>query len=148
MDYIYVTFEQALKTYAITIKKSGGGASGFIQGGEGKLDSILIHIQNDEYYPKLEDKLAHLFFAVISSHCFVDGNKRIGLTLCVQFLINNGYLFFVSKFIFEMESICLHVAAGRIEKPLLKRLISSILYEVDFDEELKLDYIRAISGLK
>jgi len=59
-------------------------------------------------------------------------------------LINNGYLFFVSKFIFEMENICLHFAAGRIEKPLLKRIISSILYEVDFDEELKLDYIRAI----
>ena len=43
-----------------------------------------------------------------------------------------------------MENISYHLAAGRIEKELLQRLIHSFLEnELDFDEELKLGYLIA-----
>ena len=44
----------------------------------------------------------------------------------------------------EMENISYHLAAGRIEKDLLHKLIHSFLEgEEDFNEELKLEYLLA-----
>ncbi len=48
-------------------------------------------------------------------------------------------------FFYRMESISLHVAAGNIDKDLLHEIISSILYEEDYSEELKLKLIDAFS---
>ena len=45
----------------------------------------------------------------------------------------------------RMESISLHVAAGNIEKELLHEIITSILYEEDYSEELKIKLIGAFS---
>ncbi len=43
-----------------------------------------------------------------------------------------------------MENISYHLAAGRIEKDLLQRLVHSFLEnELDFEEALKLDYLIA-----
>jgi hypothetical protein len=36
---------------------------------------VLEHIQNDDYYPDLQDKLTHLVFAVAKFHCFNDGTS-------------------------------------------------------------------------
>ena len=47
----------------------------------GKLESVLCHIQNDDYYPTFLDKLLHLFYCSCKFHCFCDGNKRIAITL-------------------------------------------------------------------
>ena len=49
------------------------------------------HIQNDDYYPALEDKLTHLVFALAKFHCFTDGNKRSAIALGAYFLELNGY---------------------------------------------------------
>ena len=46
-----------------------------------------------------------------------------------------------------MENISYHLAAGRISKELLQKLIHSLLEnEEDFSEELKLEYLQAIDG--
>jgi death-on-curing protein len=65
--------------------------------------------------------------------------------LCAQFLLLNGYLFVAAPFIRAMENISYHVAAGRIDKPLLRDVIAALL-EDDFDdnEELKLRILHAI----
>lgn len=42
-----------------------------------------------------------------------------------------------------METISYHVAAGNIDKELLHEIITSVLYEEDFSEELKLKLIQA-----
>ena len=55
----------------------------------------------------------------------------------------NGYDFTVSKFINEMENIAVDVADNRVEKELLAEIISSILYEDDYSDELKLKIIEA-----
>ena len=144
MPLVYLTLEQALETQRKTIDVSGGGLHGEID--VGKLESVLQHIQNDDYYPTFEDKLTHLFFCANKFHCFLDGNKRIAISLCAQMLLINGFVFRVSPFIREMENISYHVAAGRIDKELLKDIIHAVLYdEYDCDEALKLRVLGAIS---
>ena len=66
MAIIYLTIEQAVKTHEKTVKKSGGGELGHLE--LGKLESVLEHIQNDDYYPTFEDKLTHLFFSAYNFH--------------------------------------------------------------------------------
>lgn len=43
-------------------------------------------------YPTIESKAAHLLYFVIKNHPFLDGNKRIGSFLFVEFLHRNGRL--------------------------------------------------------
>jgi death-on-curing protein len=118
---IYLTLEQAVKIHAKTVEVSGGGALGHLD--LGKLESVLQHIQDDDYYPTFEEKLTHLFFSACKFHCFQDGNKRIAITLSAQMLLFNGYLYCVSSFLREMENISYHVAAGNIDKELLQEIL-------------------------
>ena len=145
MDLVYLTLEQAVEVHAKTVEVSGGGALGHLE--LGKLDSVLQNIQNDDYYPTLEEKLTHLFFCACKFHCFQDGNKRIAITLSAQMLLLNGYLYCVGSFIREMENISYHVAAGNIGKDLLQEIISAHLAEESDNEELKLRIWHAISRL-
>ena len=145
MDVVYLTIEMAIKTHGLTIEVSGGGATGVLD--SGKLESVLFHIQNDDYYPTFVDKLTHLFFSSNMFHCFQDGNKRIAISLCAQMLLLNGYLGCIQVFLREMENISYHVAAGRIKKPLLHDLIQAVIYdELTSNEELKLRLLDAIRG--
>jgi death-on-curing protein len=144
MPYRYLTIEQAIDTHALTVDKSGGGALGVLE--IDKLESVLEHIQNDDYYPTFEDKLTHLFFCACKFHCFQDGNKRIAITLCAQMLLFNGYLYCINHFIREAENISYHVAAGNISKDLLERWINAILNSEEDDESLKLEIYLAISN--
>jgi death-on-curing protein len=58
----------------------------------------------------------------------------------------NGYLFCLGRFITEMENISYHMAAGLIEKDLLRKIIHSILEnERDFNESLKLEIYSIIN---
>lgn len=75
-----------------------------------------------------------------------DGNKRLAITLSAYFLLLNGYMAVAKEFFAITENISYHVAAGKIDKELLKKIMISILdgtYE--FNEELKLEIVNAIS---
>lgn len=144
MSMVYITLEQAIETHSKTVDVSGGGAMGQLD--MGRLDSVLEHIQNDNYYPSFEDKLTHLFFCACNFHCFEDGNKRIAISLGAQFLLLNGYLFIAEHFIREMENISYHVAAGNIGKDLLSKIIYAVINsEMENNEVLKLEIYSAIS---
>ena len=139
---IYISQEQAIEIHKKTIEYSGGGDYGIIN--IGFLYSALEHIQNDDYYPLFEDKLVHLIWSINRNHSFSDGNKRLSITLGAQFLLLNGYMFCVKRFMEEMENISYHLAAGRIEKELLQKLVHSFLEgESDFSEDVKLEYLFA-----
>ncbi len=140
---IYINIEQVLSIHRNTVALSGGGSIDHFD--LGRLESVLEHIQNDEYYPTFEDKLTHLFFSTNQFHCFHDGNKRLSIALSAYMLILNGYLYCSSNFIRELENISYHVAAGKIKKELLKEIIESILLE-DYanDDSLKLKILQAI----
>ncbi|MBR0239328.1 MAG: Fic family protein [Thermoguttaceae bacterium] len=140
---VYITLDQAIDTHRKTIQYSGGGVYEHLD--LGKLESVLQHIQNDDYYPTFEDKMTHLFFCTCEFHCFADGNKRLAITLCAQFLLLNGYMAVAKRFFTVMENISYHVAAGRIKKDLLHRIIVAVMDGTyDSDEELKLAIFEAI----
>ena len=144
VDIKYISLEEALETHRLTIEKSGGGDYGELD--IGRLDSVLTHIQNDEYYPNFLEKLEHLFYCACKFHCFTDGNKRIAITLSALFLLKNGYMGIANVFFREMENISYHVAAGHIDEDLLMEILDNILnntYEIN--EEIKLKVLNAIS---
>lgn len=146
MALTYLTLDQAIEVHRKTVEVSGGGAMGHLD--LGVLDGVLEHIQNDDYYPEFEDKLTHLFFSACKFHCFQDGNKRIAITLCAQLLLLNGYLYCAGTFIRDMENISYHVAAGHIDKVLLRDLITATLADELDDEELKLRLLLAITQVE
>ena len=146
MDGInYITIEQAIEIHAKTVQYSGGGALGHFD--LGRLESVLQNIQIDDYYPSFVDKLTHLFFCTCEFHCFEDGNKRLAITLSAYFLLLNGYMAVAKNFFEITENISYQVAAGKIDKDLLHRIMESIMdgtYEAN--EVLKLDILNAISS--
>lgn len=143
-DINYLTLEQAIEIHRKTVQYSGGGSYGHFD--LGRLESVLEHIQNDDYYPEFVDKLTHLFFCTCEFHCFEDGNKRLAITLSAYFLLLNGYMGVAKTFFAVTENISYQVAAGKISKDLLHRIMLAILDGTyDMDEELKLDIFNAIA---
>ncbi|WP_252177288.1 RhuM family protein [Endozoicomonas sp. 4G] len=55
----------------------------------GNLDQTAF---GEPAYPTIESKAAHLLYFVVKNHPFVDGNKRSGAFLFVDFLYRNGRL--------------------------------------------------------
>jgi death-on-curing protein len=144
MTWLYLTLDQAIEVHGKTVEVSGGGSTEQLE--IEKLDGVLQHIQNDDYYPTFDAKLTHLFFCACKFHCFQDGNKRIAITLCGQMLLLNGYLRSVTAFFRKSENISYHVAAGAISKELLGEWMTAVLSGQEEDEALKLKIFNAISG--
>ena len=68
------------------------------------------------------------------------------ITLSLQFLLFNGYLGIAQNLMKITENISYHVAAGKISKELLHKIMTAIMdgsYEKD--EELKLEIMNAIA---
>ena len=141
----YISLDEALEVHKLTIENSGGGLLGQLE--IGKLDSVLSNIQNDEYYPTIQEKLTHLFFCTCQFHCFQDGNKRLALTLSTKFLLDNGYLKTAISFMRTCENISYHVAAGKISKNLLLEILTAVIDDTyENNEELKLKILNAINS--
>jgi death-on-curing protein len=140
MTFFYFDFEYAVKEHDYIIEHSGGlsGAKDL-----GQLHATLDFVQNDIYYPKLEDKVSYLFYAINKNHAFNDGNKRSSIVLSSYFMEINGLGFKVSKFIKQMENVAVDVADNIIDRELLLEIITSIIYEEEFSYELKLKIIDA-----
>jgi death-on-curing protein len=51
----------------------------------------------------------------------------------------------VEKFLREMENITVYVADNKIKKDLLQKIITSLIYEDDYSEELKLKIYNSIN---
>lgn len=64
--------------------------------------------------------------------------------LSVLSLVHNGYYWHACNFMQCMEAIIYHVAAGRIDKELLQRIITCYMANEDYPEALKLEIIHAI----
>ena len=77
----------AIKIHEKIAEKTGGDVGvrdmGLL---EGALASPYATFGGIELYPTPLHKAAHLGFSVISSHPFVDGNKRVGVVLMLTLL--------------------------------------------------------------
>lgn len=122
MNYISIDF--ALRVHDFVIEKSGGlyGVKD-----RGQLDSVLTHIQNDDYYLSFEDKLTHLIYSIIQFHMFVDGNKRTAISLGAYFMNLNHYTYATDDFIEAMEDIVVEVAEGTVDKKELLKIVTKLL---------------------
>lgn len=141
LPVFYFGIDEAVQTHDWIILNSDG-CKGIRD--LGVLESALDHIQHDLYYPTLIDKLTHLVFAINKFHAFNDGNKRSSIALGAYFLELNGYDYCVRKFVLEMENIVVWLAEGKIDKPLLERLIAAIIMDDEYSEALKFDLLQAI----
>jgi death on curing protein len=141
--FFYFDVTHAITVHDWIIEQSGGlvGTKNI-----GQLESPLEHIQNDCYYPEIEDKLTHLVFSINKNHAFNDGNKRASLALGAYFLELNGFDYIVKRFVKEMENIAVWVADNMINKDLLHQIIKSVLYEDDYSESLKLAILEAVQA--
>jgi len=141
-EFFYFDTSYTIKIHDWIIQNSGG-----LEGNReiGLLDSALTDIQNDDYYPTFEEKLKHLILAVNKFYPFYDGNKRSSLILGAYFLELNGYDFCVKKFILEIENIVVWLAEGKIDDDLLLDIVTSIIYEDEFNESIKLRLFEAIT---
>ena len=138
----YIDYDEALVVYAKTVAASGGGLSGVKD--EGGIRKVLDFVQNDLYYPTFNEKLTYLVYGLCTGHYFEDSNKRVALTIGVWFLVHNGYYWHAYSFMQCMEYIIYHVAAGRIDKDLLQRIIDCFMANEEQPEDLKLEIIHAI----
>lgn len=140
----YIDYDEALVVYSKTVAASGGGLQGVKD--EGGIRKVLDFVQNDLYYPTFVEKLTYLVFGLCTGHYFEDSNKRVALTIGVWFLVHNGYYWHAYNFMQCMEAIIYHVAAGRIDKDLLQRIITCYMANEDYPESLKLEIIHAIDN--
>ena len=138
----YIDYAEALVIYNRTIDASGGGLNGVKD--EGGIRKVLDFVQNDLYYPTFVEKLTYLVFGLCTGHYFEDSNKRVALTIGMCFLVHNGYYWHAYGFMQCMEAIIYHVAAGRIDKELLQRIIACFMANEDYPEDLKLEIIHVI----
>jgi death on curing protein len=141
-QFLYFDSEHAVRVHDWIIENSGGRA------GINDLNLLhgpLEHIQNDDYYPSLEEKLTHLIFSINKNHAFSDGNKRSSIALGAYFLELNGYEYCIQYFVQEMENIAVWIADNMIDKELLHHIIVALVYEDDYPEWLKLSITHAIS---
>jgi prophage maintenance system killer protein len=60
---------------------------------EGSLAAVMQSFGDQELYPSLEEKAAHLLYFLVKNHHFVDGNKRIAAALFLWFLEKNKALY-------------------------------------------------------
>ncbi len=89
-----------------------------------QIESILQHIQNDEYYKWIIEKSCHLFFWIIKFHCFNDGNKRTSIwTLNIFWKLN---WINIENIYVKLEDIAIWVAKWEISKSELNHIFKSM----------------------
>nr|WP_031479989.1 type II toxin-antitoxin system death-on-curing family toxin [Maridesulfovibrio frigidus] len=142
MKTLYFPINYVVMTHNAIIRTSGGmpGVKD-----KGRIESILEHIQNDDYYPNFLDKLAHLCFSINKDHAFNDGNKRTSLALGAFFLTLNGYDHCIKIYYDEMENYTLWVAQGLICKDLLRDLLEDITL-LEQRDEVRIALLEAIEA--
>ncbi len=101
----------------------------------GKVNGILAAIYQNvfgqEVYPSIEEKAANLLYFLIKDHPFVDGCKRIGASLFLEFLNKNKHLVINGKQIISdsaLVAITLMIAESRPEeKETMIKLVMNFL---------------------
>lgn len=133
-NILYISADELLHIHDKILSISGGRAG---VKSLGQIESITEHIQNDLYYPSLEEKLTHLIFAIAKFHAFVDGNKRTSIAAAAEFLNKNDFSYLVNQFIVDMEVVVVMVVENTISKEFLLDIVTCILEYGSISQEIK-----------
>ena len=97
----------------------------------GILEAIYQFVFETELYPSIEEKAANLLYFLIKDHPFVDGCKRIGASIFLEFLNKNKHLIIDGKQIISdsaLVAITLMIAESRPEeKETMVKLVMNFL---------------------
>lgn len=145
-DIVYIPKSIVIEQHNYIIDKSGG-SNGIYSEKDGLLDSILEHIQNDDYFPSFLDKLTKLLIGIAEYHIFIDGNKRTAISIGALFLELNGFSnIIISRFMCEMENYIIWVTEHRISEELFHNKLEYIIYDIDEPEEFRFKIIRILNS--
>ena len=85
----------------------------------GIIAAVYQNVFGTELYPSIEEKAANLLYFLIKDHPFVDGCKRIGASIFLEFLNKNKHLIIDGKQIISdsaLVAITLMIAQSRPEE--------------------------------
>lgn len=107
--------ELIIKLHEMLIRKSGG-SHGLRDESllESAIESAFLTFDGRELYPCDLDKIINTSYSIIMNHCFIDGNKRIGILVLVILLKENGFK--ISWNDYDLVNLGLGIASGKINK--------------------------------
>jgi death-on-curing protein len=107
---IYLSVEQVLFLHDRLIEETGGEHGVRDLGGlESALARPKAAFGDTEFYPDIMSKAAVLMDGLTRTHAFIDGNKRISISIAALFLQMNGYRLTATNS--ELEEFAIHVTA-------------------------------------
>lgn len=111
---IVLSKEQIIELHKQLVNETGGSPG--IRD-NGLLDSAYYApfqlFDNQELFPTVQQKAAHLAYGLIKNHPFVDGNKRIGThSMLVMLALNGIELSYTQE---ELYTIILDIADGTFQ---------------------------------
>lgn len=122
----YLSLDEAIILHN-DIMRQMSGLQGFDKSRICYLESALEHIQNDDFYPTLLDKITHLVFCCVKFHPFLDGNKRSAIYLAKAFIKLNAPKMLPNDFYQKLENVVVSVASDEIDKDILKAILANLL---------------------
>lgn len=132
---IYRLTNEECKTLIDSMKYSGFSDVFGVEKEAGKLNGIIAAVYQNvfgqEMYPSIEEKAANLLYFLIKDHPFVDGCKRIGASIFLEFLNKNQHLIINGSQIISnsaLVAITLMIAESRPEeKETMVKLVMNFL---------------------
>lgn len=99
---------------------------------QSSIAQIAKGMEDNDFYPSLEEKATMLLYLITKNHSFVDGNKRIAAACFLLFLERNKLLYQVdNETIISNEALAaltLYIASSKPEEmEIVKKLIISVL---------------------
>jgi death-on-curing protein len=122
----HLTLGEVLSLHALVLERWGGRPG--IRDLGGLVSAIAqprITVGGEDAYPSLESKAAALCYSLVSTHPFIDGNKRVAHASMEIFLILNGLE--IDAPIDEQERVMLSVAAGSMSREELASWLSVVI---------------------
>lgn len=134
-DSIYQLTYEECRTLIDSMKYGGFSDVFGVEKEPGKLNGIIAAVYQNvfgqEIYPSIEEKAANLLYFLVKDHPFVDGCKRIGASIFLEFLNKNQYLIIDGKQIISdsaLVAITLMIAESRPEeKETMVKLVMNFL---------------------
>ena len=83
------------------------------------VENVFQTYDGEELYPSHLDKIIQVTYSLIKNHCFVDGNKRIGVMVLLYLLKINEIKHNLSNE--DIIEIGLKVASGEMSKEELRK---------------------------
>uniref|UniRef100_UPI00402872D5 RhuM family protein n=1 Tax=Holdemanella biformis TaxID=1735 RepID=UPI00402872D5 len=134
-DSIYQLTYEECRTLIDSMKYGGFSDVFGVEKEPGKLNGIIAAVYQNvfgqEIYPSIEEKAANLLYFLVKDHPFVDGCKRIGASIFLEFLNKNQHLIIDGKQIISdsaLVAITLMIAESRPEeKETMVKLVMNFL---------------------